>query len=256
MTIMTTQVRSLFQIHFYRASDYPVARQGRAGCHSSIFLYSGGLDDIRREFGARIPTFKRLDNCGSGGLSNIQHADDSHVFTTEGATLRTIYTPGHTEDHVCFWLEEEGALFSADCILGHGTTVFDDLHDYMASLRLLLRLAKGGEEVDGEPVLQRIYPGHGAPILDNPTHVIETYIEHRNLREAQVLQSLQQAERERDKGLSSLQIVHLIYQDLPPAVVMSAQWNVEHHLNKLEREGKVRKDGCLGRWRVADDKSS
>ncbi|KAG0153322.1 hypothetical protein PDIDSM_5173 [Penicillium digitatum] len=61
---------------------------------------------------------------------------DGQAFTAEGTTLRALFTPGHTQDHMCFILEGSGAMFTGDNVLGHGgSVVVEDLGQYMKSLK-------------------------------------------------------------------------------------------------------------------------
>lgn len=120
---------------------------------------------------------------------------EDQVIRVEGAELVVKHTPGHTTDHVCLMLPKDDVLFSGDCILGEGTAVFEDLHDYMLSLKNILKINP-----------KAIYPGHG-PVIENPKERIEFYISHRQQREEQILMAL----RENKTTMSEMDVVRLIY---------------------------------------------
>ena len=145
------------------------------------------------------------------------------MLRTQGATLRALHAPGHAQDHLCFMLEEEGALFSGDNVLGVGTTVIPahggDLLDYLRSLERLLAQAP-----------RAIYPAHGPRIADGEAKIRE-YIAHRHEREAQILAAL-------DQGLALIpEMVRRIYAGYPESLHPAAAMSVASHLRKLEREG-------------------
>ncbi|KAH8019904.1 hypothetical protein HPB51_023363 [Rhipicephalus microplus] len=91
-----------------------------------------------------------------------------------------------------------------------------------------------------------IYPGHG-PVITDPEKKIKEYIEHRLQRERQILDCLPEA----DAGYKSISgIVEEIYKETPAHLHAAAARNVEHHLNKLIKDGKVVKratDNSYGR---------
>ncbi|OKL61060.1 hypothetical protein UA08_03817 [Talaromyces atroroseus] len=174
---------------------------------------------------------------------------DGQVFKVEGATLEAFYTPGHAIDHMSFIFREEDAIFTGDNVLGHGTAVFEDLGAYIASLKKMERAVSG-----------RAYPGHGTVIAD-ATGKITEYIKHRQQREDEILRVLrfgrldvESSQQESPLSLSSwtpIQIVKIIYRDVPESLHVPASHGVVLVLNKLEAEGKVEHDGASGEWRLS-----
>ncbi|XP_076167277.1 beta-lactamase-like protein 2 homolog isoform X2 [Ptiloglossa arizonensis] len=164
--------------------------------------------------------------------TNWQALTNKQIVKVQGAKLCVEYTPGHTSDHVSLMLEDEGILFSGDCILGERTTVFEDLHSYMASLNKILAMKP-----------QVIYPGHGTVINDSIAN-INFYIQHRQKREAEILEFLQN--NSKNSTLSEMDIAKHIYTDLSDTMRKAAAYNIEHHLCKLLKEGKVK--GEKGKW--------
>lgn len=184
----------------------------------------GGVKQVTERFGSMEVLKMPWDghDAPAGAISAIGH---DAVVETDGVTLRAVHTPGHAPDHLCYYLEEERALFTGDVVLGAGTTVIPDdtgdLGEYMDSLHRLLELD-----------LETIYPAHG-PVIRNPREKIREYIAHRELRERQVIGALN------DGPLEPMAIVKKIYVDVPEYLHQAAASSVRSHLKKLKRDGRV-----------------
>jgi len=199
----------------------------------------GGVAQVRERFGPLEVKKMAWPGNDENYARDLSEIGDGAVVRTEGATLRALHTPGHARDHLCFMLEEEQALFSGDNVLGVGTTVIPsqggDLLQYMDSLQRAL-----------EEAPRRIYPAHGPCIEDGPGKLRE-YISHREERERQILQALDQGAR------TVSEVVKIVYAAYPSSLHAAAGQSVTSHLLKLERESVVRREAeaeaLLARWR-------
>jgi glyoxylase-like metal-dependent hydrolase (beta-lactamase superfamily II) len=196
----------------------------------------GGARDVLARFGSRrVSKLPWPERDADFELELSALAPDASL-RADDVTLRAIHTPGHARDHLCFWLEEERALFTGDLILGAGTTVIPadggDMAAYLDSLERLLELD-----------LAVIYPAHG-PRIDRPYDKIREYLAHRRMRESQVLECLAE-------GVGAVPaMVERMYTETPRSLHAAAGQSVRAHLVKLEREGAVRRvDG--ERWALA-----
>lgn len=72
--------------------------------------------------------------------------------------------------------------------------------------------------------------------FQNPIPKIQYYIDHRNQREAQILDVLKS---NADTWYTNLDLVKIIYVETPEQLWRAAAQNVLRHLKKLEKEQKV-----------------
>lgn len=197
----------------------------------------GGVLQLRARFPG-LPVAKMIHR-DAALPESITDLRDGDVVKGDGVTLVAVHTPGHASDHLCFYLEEERALFTGDVVLGGSTTVIPaddgDLAAYMSSLRRLQGLD-----------VRRIYPAHGPVIEDGPARIRE-YIDHRLERERQILDAI-------GGGLDTIPaMVERIYADVPAALHPAAAMSVQAHLRKLAREGRVEETvqrDAPSRWRL------
>ena len=108
---------------------------------------------------------------------------DRDVIEGAGWTLDCVYTPGHTSNHMCYYLREENSLFTGDHVMGWSTSVVSppdgDMEHYMESLEKLLARDDS-----------TYWPTHG-PAITSPKPHVQAFIDHRVERENQIIHQLE-----------------------------------------------------------------
>ena len=100
-------------------------------------------------------------------------ADRQHV-TLGGRDWFGLFTPGHTDDHLCLYDEEGGVLLSGDQVLPtitphiSGLIPDDPLTQYIESLDRLAEL----------PLVEIVLPAHGQPFHNLPRRTAEIKAHH------------------------------------------------------------------------------
>jgi glyoxylase-like metal-dependent hydrolase (beta-lactamase superfamily II) len=196
--------------------------------------HSPGAPPLAERTGAEILAFADRD-----GLVCTEHLHDGDRVAGPDFTLRAIHTPGHASNHLCFWLEEEGTLFSGDHVMDGSTVVITpldgDMADYLAAIERLLAW---------EPPLTSIAPAHGH-VIPEPAAKLTEYLEHRREREAQVLDALVELTRRPGADgtppgeVTTAALVAEIYTDVPEFLHPVARFSVWAHLRKLADEGRA-----------------
>ena len=188
--------------------------------------HCGGALALKQRTGAEVGISQV--RAGHLGGEDFTYSEGDRI-AYDGGELEVVFTPGHEAGHCCFYEPERKILFSGDHILGKGTTVVPagegNMADYMASLEKLLSLD-----------IRLLLPGHG-PFVTDPLGKIREYIDHRVMREEQILRGL----REGRRTIGDLAAV--IYADYPSALMRVAHSSVEAHLLKLVAEGRARREG-------------
>jgi len=131
--------------HIYGNAAVKEATRARLAVHR---LDAYRLDRAKRPPTAMepIPPAEADDLIEEGPLTYLRNA-----------RVEALHTPGHTEGSTCFYLPDEGVLFSGDVLFAGNVGRVDlpgsDPRAMEASL----------ERVAGLPPATKVYPGHGTP---------------------------------------------------------------------------------------------
>ncbi|MGI9480917.1 MAG: MBL fold metallo-hydrolase [Hyphomicrobiales bacterium] len=152
----------------------------------------------------------------------IIHGD---VIEGRGWTMESVFTPGHTSNHMAFALREEKALFSGDHVMAWSTSVIappdGNMADYFSSLYVLL-------ERDDEI----FWPTHG-PEKRKPRDFVRAFISHRKMREEAIFRRI-------SKGDQTIgEIVKAVYADVDPRLHPAAAMSTFAHIEHLLERGKI-----------------
>lgn len=180
-----------------------------------------------------LPLAERLAAAHGATVRRYPELGDGDVVRVGTLNVTALHTPGHSADHLAFWLAEDRVVFTGDLVLGKGSSMVTypegDVAAYLHSLDRLIAL---------EP--RMLFPGHWDPVKDAVAK-LEKYKAHRLEREAQVL-----AEVGRGPGSADELTLRVYGPEVGEDLLVAAKMTMRAHLQKLIEDGQVRLEALGG----------
>jgi ribonuclease/clavin/mitogillin len=169
----------------------------------------------------RITKKKGSDYFAGMEIHNIQDGDQVTLWLNQKVMAMSI--PGHDEGQLGLYPEGKEWFIAGDLFQGIGTVVIGpdegDMQKYFQTLQKV---------IDLDPAC--VIPSHGIAL--GGTNILQKTLEHRKMREDQILQMYEQ-------GLSNQEMLERIYFDIPEKLFPYAMANIESHLKKLMKEKRI-----------------
>lgn len=184
-------------------------------------------DDLAREH--QIPvmlssdTFNRISQNGSQFFDGISYElikEGDKVTEWLGNDVLIMEIPGHDEGQVALYSKDLSWFLAGDLFQGVGTVVIGgeegDMAKYFATLERVINLSP-----------KVVFPSHGIGL--GGTSILEKTLEHRKMREAQILSLHTEGHLPED-------ILKIVYKDIDERLWPYALENIKKHLHKLRAE--------------------
>jgi len=173
-----------------------------------------------------LPLAAKLAAGHKASVRRFPELADGDVVRAGAINITALHTPGHSADHLAFWLPADRSMFTGDLVLGQGSSMITypegDVAAYLRSLERLAAL---------KPAI--LFPGHWDPVTE-AVPKIEEYHAHRLDREKQVSSALAQ-------GAGTLsELTARVYGQLGDELMRAAEMTTRAHLEKLVDDGVAR----------------
>ena len=100
-----------------------------------------------------------------GELDNLKGLNENDILDLDGLEFKVIYTPGHTEDGICLYNQENKILISGDTVFSGGNIGRTDLPG--GNMKILVNSIEKLVELDVEFLL----PGHMTFVVEGNKHI-------------------------------------------------------------------------------------
>ena len=183
-----------------------------------IPVYMNNIMRESCELKADYPLYRKLF---WGKRPPFKSTEIGQYFVTEHASWQTIHTPGHAEDHMCYYNETTGQLFTGDLYVSPKTKVIlrdENIPQIIRSIEKIMRLD-----------IEEMYCNHAG------------YIENGHLALQNKLDNLKEIEHNvltlHKQGRTEEEITRILFPKTYPIIKLSSgEWDSKHIVTSIVKE--------------------